>query len=405
MNIEMMNHLLVLLILVISGFSTLIFLTVRSTYKKGAKILTFFMLTVFIFTLAYVSYIHYIPSLLWVLKYLFLPSAFCMIPILYLYIKALTINNVQFSRYESLHFLPAILSLFFLVAISFFPVSDDINIYISIDFDYSTIDGSPHEHYLYYIAYDIIFFSQMAFYFTLMMILLIKHKRNIRMFFSDIEGISLTWLLAFLLFYLVTSISFIIIDFLVVAEKNVYDLVYNTASAIFVFFLSYFGVKQNDIYNHSSLKHNSIELESPSSEKILKETSQNDITQKISRKDELFNKLLELFEKEKLYLQYDLSLADIAELLNSNKHYISNIINEKLNKNFYQFVNELRIKEAIEMLNNQDSYLYTIESISQKAGFKSKSSFNKFFKEITGITPSEFRKEYKSGDKCSNRLQ
>jgi YesN/AraC family two-component response regulator len=130
-----------------------------------------------------------------------------------------------------------------------------------------------------------------------------------------------------------------------------------------------------------------------SKEKIIDKGLQEEKPQVNSRKDELYNDLIELFEKEKLYLQHDLSLADIAERLNSNKHYISNIINEKLDKNFYQFVNELRIKEAIEMLKNPDKYLYTIESISQKAGFKSKSSFNKFFKEITGMTPSEFRKK------------
>jgi AraC-like DNA-binding protein len=195
------------------------------------------------------------------------------------------------------------------------------------------------------------------------------------------------------LLFLVTSFSFIIIDFLVVAEKHVYDLVYNLASAIFVFFLSYFGVTQNDIYNHSSRKSNLMEKEDTSTEKTIEKGLQEERPQANSRKDELYDELIVLFEKEKLYLQHDLSLADIAERLNSNKHYISNIINEKLNKNFYQFVNELRIKEAIELLKNPDKYLYTIESISQKAGFKSKSSFNKFFKEITGMTPSEFRKE------------
>lgn len=88
-----------------------------------------------------------------------------------------------------------------------------------------------------------------------------------------------------------------------------------------------------------------------------------------------------------------LTLIDLASEININKNYVSSIINEKVQKNFFQFVNEYRINEAKTLLSNKAYDNHSIEGIALTVGFKSKSAFNPAFKNQTGLTPSEFRKK------------
>ena len=76
--------------------------------------------------------------------------------------------------------------------------------------------------------------------------------------------------------------------------------------------------------------------------------------------------------------------------MNTNKSYLSQVINEYFRKNFSTFVNEYRVKEASRLLLEKESENYTIEAIANSVGFKSKSAFNSAFKKFTGITPSYF---------------
>jgi AraC-like DNA-binding protein len=73
---------------------------------------------------------------------------------------------------------------------------------------------------------------------------------------------------------------------------------------------------------------------------------------------------------------------------------LSYIINARLNKNFFDFVNEFRIKEAAAMLRNPEYKDYNIMRIAFEVGFKSKSTFNKAFKKHTRFTPSAYRKKH-----------
>ena len=108
------------------------------------------------------------------------------------------------------------------------------------------------------------------------------------------------------------------------------------------------------------------------------------------QKQLLLSKIIESFENDKVYLRDDLTIVKLAEMLNSNKSYLSRIINDNFNKNFSTFVNEYRIKEARKLLADPSNWNLKIETIGEKVGFKSKSSFNKAFKLYTGITPSYF---------------
>ncbi|MBN2172596.1 MAG: AraC family transcriptional regulator [Bacteroidales bacterium] len=107
---------------------------------------------------------------------------------------------------------------------------------------------------------------------------------------------------------------------------------------------------------------------------------------------ELFEKVNEYLEAEKPFLQPDLTMKDMAEKLQTNTHYLSEVINQKFGNNFAGLINEYRVKEACQMLAGEEYENYTIESIANQAGFNSKSAFNNAFKAVTGLTPSYYRK-------------
>jgi len=91
-----------------------------------------------------------------------------------------------------------------------------------------------------------------------------------------------------------------------------------------------------------------------------------------------------------VYLSNQLTIEELAKKLNTNRTYLSQIINENFSTNFNNFINKYRVKEAQRMLLEGNNKTFTIESIANSAGFHSKSSFNTAFKKLTGLTPSDF---------------
>lgn len=101
-------------------------------------------------------------------------------------------------------------------------------------------------------------------------------------------------------------------------------------------------------------------------------------------------KLHKCMLKEKPYLESDLTLQGLADRLEINKNQLSQVINEQLGKNFYQLVNEYRVREAQRMMGDPDCEHLTLLAIGLESGFSSKTTFNNNFKKITGYTPSEW---------------
>ena len=114
------------------------------------------------------------------------------------------------------------------------------------------------------------------------------------------------------------------------------------------------------------------------------------------KKQKLLDELIALMEKEKCYLNSKFSIEDLAKKLDTNRQYISQLINETFHKNFNHFVNEYRIKEARLLLVDSNNNKYSIEGISATVGFNNRTSFITSFKKYTGVTPSFFKKNYQN---------
>jgi len=106
----------------------------------------------------------------------------------------------------------------------------------------------------------------------------------------------------------------------------------------------------------------------------------------------LYNKIKEIVQTEKMYLEPDVSLATFSKKTGKSTQIISSVINQYARRNFNDFINYYRIQEATKMLSTSESEKYTISSIAFDIGFSSLSSFNSAFKKFEGTTPSAFRK-------------
>jgi ligand-binding sensor domain-containing protein/AraC-like DNA-binding protein len=119
-------------------------------------------------------------------------------------------------------------------------------------------------------------------------------------------------------------------------------------------------------------------------------------TFKLSRKESraYLKKLLETMEKEKPYLDEEMTLTRLANKLGIGKEELSQVINRELYLNFNAFLNKYRIEEAKKKLRDPKENQHVILKIAHDVGFNSKSSFNAVFKKMTGMSPSQYREKY-----------
>ncbi len=102
-----------------------------------------------------------------------------------------------------------------------------------------------------------------------------------------------------------------------------------------------------------------------------------------------------LMNQEKIYLNPDLSIGILSEYLGTSQKKCSKFFSATLNTNFKQYVNNYRVKEFKRNITSGTYDSWTILSIAFESGFDSKTTFNRVFKQIEGITPSKFIKESK----------
>ena len=100
---------------------------------------------------------------------------------------------------------------------------------------------------------------------------------------------------------------------------------------------------------------------------------------------------LEEFEKSEKFLNRDMSLAVLAGQLETNTKYLSEVINKYKEKNYNNYINELRINYIAYLLKTDPAYLnYKVSYLAEKAGFSSHSAFTTVFKSVTGISPNTY---------------
>ena len=105
---------------------------------------------------------------------------------------------------------------------------------------------------------------------------------------------------------------------------------------------------------------------------------------------EIVANLKQTVEKEKLYLNPQLTLSDLAESVDISTNVLSQVLNESIGSNYYDYINKFRLEHFLTLTREPKYKKYTLLSIAYESGFNSKTTFNTFFKKSTGKTPSEY---------------
>ena len=235
-----------------------------------------------------------------------------------------------------------------------------------------------------------------------------RHQVSIRKMFSYEENINLNWLkiLAFLLILLWVIISGLTaylycleVTFPVrlPEEYMLLDMQGQTAFVIFVFILGYFGIKQQIIYSAPIVNDNSTVINGDNKTPSIEIPSKEEATLKYGKSglneamaSQIYTNLNTLIEETAIYKNEALTLVELAKQLKVHPNHLSQVINEMEGKNFYNYINALRIKAFIKLASLPENKKYTMISLAYDCGFSTKSTFNKHFKLQTGKTPTQF---------------
>lgn len=108
--------------------------------------------------------------------------------------------------------------------------------------------------------------------------------------------------------------------------------------------------------------------------------------------DDIISRFTSLMTEQKLYTEPDITVASVAERLETNRTYLSRSINDSTGKSFTQIVNDYRVREAIALLSDRERNL-PLKQIASMAGFSSLSTFYSSFQTFTGMTPARYREQ------------
>jgi len=207
-------------------------------------------------------------------------------------------------------------------------------------------------------------------------LLLKRHKKNILDSFSGLEKVDLRWIQ--FLIYGLAILWFVII--LVREDEYIF-----TVAVAFIILTGYFGVQQVDIF-----KNRTKDTANTSIAEQKEKYAKSGLSEKAST--DLYDELEKLMAEEAIYKQQELSIGELASKLNTHPNYLSQVINEKAGKRFYDYINTYRVEAFKELIEKPESKQFTMLSLAYDCGFNSKSSFNRFFKKATGQTPTQYLK-------------
>tara|TARA_R110002049_G_scaffold139113_1_gene299656 strand:- start:284 stop:1315 length:1032 start_codon:yes stop_codon:yes gene_type:complete len=300
-------------------------------------------------------------------------------PLSYLYVVSIIKRKINFEIKDGLHFIPFMILVLYLVP--FYLSSGEEKIALtnssgSLTYGFGFISNAK-------LAYNLSYFP-----FIIREVLL--YRKKLKEQYSSIEKHNLNWLQVFTL-CLVSMVIFTVGIQIVGYYSNVDDKfwMFNLiAVTVFVYSIGYLGLIQPEFFTDFE-KH----LEAKEETGVEKEESytKSGLDDGLGR--EISERLLRLMDEEKPFTNNELSLRNLADMLEVSSHNLTEVINKFSNKNFYDFVNAYRVEEVKSRIKNPENNNYTLLAIGLESGFNSKSSFNSVFKKHTGQTPSQYKKE------------
>ncbi len=347
-------------------------------------LIVIFIAILFVFV-SYYSYLHRI-KILFYLTFVFSDSTDVFIgPLLLIYVKGI-LGDIRNSFEDNyVHFI--------------FPVVYVFG--ISIPALVSLVSDDYEIHYINNLQPFLLFTIVYSYLYCIYTFLkLVRYQKLLKLNYSNLENRDLDWAK----YLLLGTITILTIDISTsIYEAFVGDMGWDIGFisvipiVFLVIYLGYFGISQSKILLPNFL------FETNGMDKIPLSDSTIETTTKYSYdKAEmklLVKKLNELMEAKKPFLNEELTLSTLAGLLEVTDKKLSVLLNQYISTSFYDYINCYRVEAVKQMMLLPEADKYTLLAIAYDCGFKSKSSFNRVFKNVTSLSPSEYRKKSKNVSK------
>ncbi len=363
----------------IQGFVLTVVLLIRSGSKNPVpyRLLSILILSVSMdMVVTYMNLsglLEHYPPLLFISDPLYTLSG-CL---LYLFVQALLSEKFVFKPMYLLFFIPFGIETVFFIASAGIP-------HENVQIIHSLTTGGPH-------ATDFAIFWALELTYNAGMTIaaaavLQRYARNLKDYVTDVGKFSLRGLRIFLrlalLFFMLQGIFLLLFTAGISSIATAFTILYSLMAVTF-YMISYWTLSDPPVFIRAT-----IEQSSRTTRKNTGKYRKNPLDNK--KAEAIAVELMKFMEEEKLYLTNGIKLEHIAQRLSTSTNTVSQVLNQDLKVNFYDFINQYRVEEAKRLMHDPAQRKLTLFAVALNAGFSSKSTFNKVFKENTGTTPSQY---------------
>lgn len=322
------------------------------------------------------------------INYYLVPLSLALAPLIYFYFITVTNPKKTLNKKHLLHFVPVLILITIKAVILIYDANqtgfnETQNGYLVINFQWKFLDP----------VLALLSMLQMLIYLVLSFQLLYKYKERINHFFSNTYNVELNWLHSFLIIYTILYVYYcvqILVNETITNLSWIQEWWYYLLSGIVIV---YVGIK-GYYTNLSQLK--GIEIGSFLKEEHIvavknldKETAITELTEKLQNVKVTIE---DYFETHKPFLEPDLTLVSLAKKLSMSREELSEAINKGFNLKFNDFINSYRVEAFKLKLSEGHHKQLSLIGIAYECGFNSKPTFNRAFKKVTQISPSEYVK-------------
>ncbi len=338
----------------------------KKANNPSTTLISFFVLMHSIFIL---DLFLYLTNLRYVYPHTLLLSinfSFLYGPIIYFYYKKI-VFNYKFKTLDFIHLIPTVIIFVVVLPYYFLTVEDKLRVMLGV----SSLSTKALYDYTF-----ILKLSSLIIYSFLIVRIYFKYSRNN----PKLSLIKLKWqkglarlVSIYVVFYCVYGL--IMVSKVIPRIEIIFHLQIVTM-AIMVLYIGYKVYITPNLFSRGFFETSNFKYK------------KSGLTTSFS--NDLKEKLVYLLEEEKIYRQNNISLEILSQKLDTNRHNASQVINEHFNLNFFELINKYRIAEAMDILQNDINNNLNIIDVAYEVGFNNKVTFNKSFKKIISLTPSQY---------------
>ncbi len=295
-------------------------------------------------------------------------------PFLWLFVHSQLDRPFRFKPIMILHFMPSLVSLAANL-IFYLPKSP-----AEVEAEIAILNGGTEN--LPALVNDVILFGQYMTYFPYLLVYSYRRKKVLMENCSDSDYLTLQWLPRFLWFFFVLFTG-VFVAYIIAPRTDVWLIpILDTLGMSYLIYSSVKYVPSDPVIR-------------PSEEANVPEESTAAPVPSLSYEQmrEICNMATKHLESSESFLDPDITLASLAKDISVPARNLSRSINSYLNRNFFEFINAMRVEYAKKLLSELSTSKYNIDSIYSKCGFRSRSSFYQVFKKMTGKTPAAWLSE------------